>query len=120
MIAFRKAHPSLSWSRFWRRDVRWYGVESGVDLSYGSRSFAYYLNGASQADDDLYVIVNAYWEPLEFVVLEGPPSEWRRVVDTRPESPDDIRELGKEVPLSSMRYTVEPRSIVVLVRASRS
>ena len=26
MIAFRKAHPSLARSRFWRDDVRWYGV----------------------------------------------------------------------------------------------
>ena len=26
MIGFRKAHPSLGRSRFWRDDVRWYGV----------------------------------------------------------------------------------------------
>ncbi len=26
MIVFRKAHPSLGRSRFWREDVRWYGV----------------------------------------------------------------------------------------------
>ena len=26
MIAFRKAHPSIGRSRFWRDDVRWYGV----------------------------------------------------------------------------------------------
>ena len=26
MIAFRKNHPSLSRSRFWREDVSWYGV----------------------------------------------------------------------------------------------
>ena len=26
MIAFRKAHPSICRSRFWRDDVRWYGV----------------------------------------------------------------------------------------------
>ena len=120
MIAFRKAHPSLCRSRFWRRDVRWYGIESGVDLSHGSRSFAYYLNGASQRDDDLYVIVNAYWEPIKFVVPEGSPSDWRRVVDTGQESPDDIRESGQEVPLSSTHYTAGSRSIVVLVRPPRS
>src|SRR5207244_13231155 len=48
MIAFRTAHPSLCRSRFCRRDVRSYGIESGVDLSHGSRGFAYYLNCASQ------------------------------------------------------------------------
>ena len=116
MIAFRKAHPSLGRSRFWRHDVRWYGVESGADLSHGSRSIAYHLSGASQGDDDLYVMVSAYWEPLEFVVQEGQPSEWRRVVDTGRESPGDICEPGRELLLTSVRYTVGPRSIVVLVR----
>ncbi len=34
MIAFRKAHPSLARSRFWRDDIRWYGVNRQVDLDY--------------------------------------------------------------------------------------
>ena len=32
MIAFRKAHPSIGRGRFWRDDVRWYGVGRDVDL----------------------------------------------------------------------------------------
>jgi glycogen operon protein len=116
MIAFRKAHPSLGRSRFWRHDVRWYGVESGVDLSHASHSLAYHLSGASQGDDDLYVMINAYWEPLEFVVQEGRPSEWRRVVDTGQASPDDICDPARELRLTSRRYATSPRSIVVLVR----
>jgi glycogen operon protein len=28
MIAFRKAHPSLARSRFWREDVRWYELDA--------------------------------------------------------------------------------------------
>ena len=35
MIGFRKAHPSLGRSRFWREDVRWYGT--GPDGRYGRR-----------------------------------------------------------------------------------
>jgi glycogen operon protein len=120
MIAFRKAHPSICRSRFWRHDVHWYGVGPGVDLSHDSRSFAYHLNGASQGDDDLYVMVNAYWEPLEFGVQEGRPSGWQRAVDTGQESPDDICEPGRGVPLTSVRYTVRPRSVVVLVRPRSS
>jgi glycogen operon protein len=120
MIAFRKAHPSLCRSRFWRHDVRWYGVGPSVDMSHGSRSLAYHLSGASQRDDDLYVMVNAYWEPLEFVVQEGPPSEWQRAVDTGQESPDDILEPGLGVPLTSVRYLAVPRSVVVLVRPRSS
>ena len=33
MIAFRKSHPSLSRSRFWREDVAWYGTGAAADLS---------------------------------------------------------------------------------------
>ena len=53
MIAFRKAHPSLGRSRFWRKDIHWYGVGTDVDLSYDSHSLAFFLSGASQQDDDL-------------------------------------------------------------------
>ena len=62
MIAFRKSHPSLCRSRFWREDISWYGVGPMVDLSPDSRSLAFCLHGASQADDDIYVMINAYWE----------------------------------------------------------
>jgi glycogen operon protein len=120
MIAFRKAHPSLCRSRFWRDDIRWYGVGPQVDLSPASRSLAFYLRGASQGDDDLYVMVNAYWESLDFTVQEGAPVDWRRVVDTGLESPDDIREPGQEAQLVSARYTVASRSVVVLLQRRRS
>ena len=115
MIAFRKAHPSLCRSRFWRDDIRWYGAGPFVDLSSASRSLAFCLHGASQGDDDVYVMVNAYWEAVDFAVQEGPPEAWRRVIDTARESPDDIREPGHEA-LAPPHYTVGPRSVVVLVR----
>jgi len=115
MIAFRKAHPSLGRSRFWREDVRWYGAGSGADLSYNSHSVAYCLLGASQGDDDLYVIVNAYWEEVTFKIEEGRANQWRRIVDTSLASPDDIVPGG--VPIKRLQYPVGPRSVVVFVRA---
>ena len=48
MIAFRKAHPSIGRSRFWRDDVQWYGMGREVDWSDGSHHLAYCLRGASQ------------------------------------------------------------------------
>jgi glycogen operon protein len=121
MIAFRKAHPSLGRSRFWRYDIHWYGVGPQVDLSGASHSLAWCLRGASQGDDDLYAMVNASPQALDFTVQERAPAPWRRVVDTGRESPDDIREPGQEVPQTSACYTVGPRSVVVLMRpASRS
>jgi isoamylase len=112
MIAFRKSHPSLSRSRFWREDVAWYGVGAGADLSNESHSLAFCLHGASQGDNDIYVMINAYWQELEFNIQEGTAQEWVRVVDTALPSPDDFAESG--VPLRSMTYKVGPRSIVVL------
>lgn len=50
MVAFRKAHPGLGRSRFWKEDVRWYGITGTVDLSEESRSPAFCLHGASQFD----------------------------------------------------------------------
>ncbi|MDH4082219.1 MAG: isoamylase [Nitrospira sp.] len=116
MIAFRKAHPSLGRSRFWREDVHWYGVGPDVDLSHDSHSLAFYLSGASQQDDDLYIMINGYWEDLSFTVQEGQASDWRRVIDTSLASPEEFCEWGQEEQLRSMIYEVRPRSIVVLVR----
>jgi glycogen operon protein len=115
MIAFRKAHPSLGRPRFWRDDVRWYGVGRDVDLSYDSHSLAYCLHGASRGDCDLYVMINAYHEPLEFEIQECPAGGWRRAVDTGLESPLDIAESGAEPTVVSQRYRVQPRAMVVLV-----
>src|SRR5208282_4381045 len=45
MIRFRKAHPSLGRSRFWRDDVRWYGTGPTVDMGPSSCTLAVYLRG---------------------------------------------------------------------------
>ena len=115
MIAFRKSHPSLCRSRFWRDDVSWYGVGPTVDLSPDSRSLAFCLHGASQGDDDIYVMINAYWEPLRFQIQEGSPQDWVRIVDTDLPSPDDFSECG--VQLQQSTYQVAARSTVVLIRS---
>ena len=117
MIAFRKSHPSLCRSRFWRDDVSWYGVGPTVDLSPDSRSLAFCLHGASQGDDDIYVMINAYWQELQFQIQEGAPEDWRRIVDTDLQSPQDFSESG--LPLQQLNYQVAPRSVVVLLRAQQ-
>jgi glycogen operon protein len=116
MIAFRKAHPSLCRSTFWRGDVRWHGSDGAVDLGPDSRRLAYWLGGGSEGDVDLYVMVNGDPEAAIFTVQEGPPELWHRVVDTGLPAPDDIREPGREVPLGSSRYSLAGRSVVVLAR----
>ena len=115
MIAFRKAHPSLGRSRFWREDVQWYGVGADVDRSPDSHSLALYLDGASQQDRNLYVMINACWQDLVFSVQQGNLEDWLRGIDTARQSPHDILEPGEEVPLQTMDYTLRARSVVVLI-----
>ena len=118
MIAFRAAHPSICRSTFWRDDVTWYGTDGPPDLGSGSHSVAYLLRGASEGDGDLYVMINEWTAPLEFTVPDGSTGEWRRVVDTGLDSPDDIVEDPGGVRFAAPAYRVEPRSVVVLVRPS--
>jgi glycogen operon protein len=115
MIAFRKSHPTLGRLRFWRDDVQWHGVGNATDLSYNSHSLAYCMRGASQSDCDLYVMINAYHEPLTFEIQETTSGGWKRAVDTGLESPDDMAEPGREVAVRSMEYCVHARSVAVLI-----
>jgi len=71
MIAFRKSHPSISRSRYWRDDIHWYGARGGPDLSPDSRCLAYCLRGATFDDSDLYVMINGSPEPVSFIVQQG-------------------------------------------------
>jgi isoamylase len=103
MIAFRKARPSIGRSRYWREDVKWYGANGPVGFGPESRCLAYCLHGES----DLYVMINAFWEPVRFQIQEGKAGNWKRVVDT---SRQDIAEQL----VTSLDYEVAPRSVVVL------
>ena len=116
MIAFRHHHPSIARRRYWGADVRWYGVSRVLDQSYESRALAYCLDGRSQGDADLYVMLNMWREPLEFRIQEGRASDWFRRIDTSLASPDDLVSSGQAVPVESLRYVVAARSIVVLMR----
>jgi len=63
------------------------------------------------------VMINAYWEKLEFQLQEGTPQEWKRIVDTDLATPDDFSDRGES--LRAPSYSAAPRSVVVLLRAKR-
>jgi hypothetical protein len=62
------------------------------------------------------VMINAYHQDLVFVVQEGDPKEWLRIVDTSAASPFDFCELGTAQCLRDSEYRVKARSIVILVK----
>jgi glycogen operon protein len=94
----------------------WHGVKLGrPDWAFSSHSLAF--SAETQHDQLLvHVILNAYWEPLDFELapLSGSDPLWRRWVDTSLESPDDIVEWDAARPVPSRVYRAGPRSVAAL------
>jgi len=64
-----------------------------------------------------YIAINAYWEPLEFVlppVADGTNRGWFRLMDTSLPTPVDIVEGVKGTRVDGSSYQVNPRSIILL------
>jgi glycogen operon protein len=113
LIAFRKMHPSISRSRFWREGVQWYGTRGQLEINSEARHFAFYLSRESGGDADLYVMVNAHWEGLEFDFME--PGPWKRVINTFLAPPEDFLTDREEV-VNQAGFFVGGRSVVVFRR----
>jgi len=92
-------------------DITWHGVKlDQPDWGASSHSLAF----TAKVPTDrvcVHVILNAYWEPLEF---ELPRAPWRRWIDTFLDSPHDIVDWHHAPAVAGHRYRAEPRSVVVL------
>jgi isoamylase len=120
LIAFRKAHPALSKPSFYtgamgergRPDIAWHGtrLDSPGFGDPEGRALACTIAGIG-GTADLHVMMNMYWEPLNF---EVPAGTWHVAIDTYAPRPRDIADSGQERRKSGRLRTVEARSIVVL------
>jgi isoamylase len=93
----------------------WHGVKLGhPDWSPNSHALALGAD-VRTAGMRIHLIMNAYWEPLEFE-LPAPESDrpWRRWIDTFAESPADIAPLEDAPTYTAASYRAEARSVVVL------
>jgi glycogen operon protein len=117
MIAFRKSHPSIARSPYWREDISWYGrTGKAVDFSPSGQTLAWCLHGASLNDVDIYVMVNAGGNKTTFHIQEGRPDDWLLVADTSLPGPHDFVEPADRQGLGSADYVVAGRSVVVLCK----
>jgi glycogen operon protein len=132
LISLRREHPVFRRSRFLvgaeASELRWFtpaGIEMASDnwSDPSALAIALYLDGSDDpdrapdgtwlVDDDFLVLVNAWWEPLDFVLpATRPDAEWLLEVDTHDlgphtGSPTAERKAGDPI-------TVGPRSVVVL------
>jgi isoamylase len=104
-----------------RQPIQWHGVKlNSPDWSYDSHTLAATvpLLGYRMV---LHLIVNAYWEPLEFEIPALEPEEtWRRCIDTYLDPPDDICSWTGAPSLQGLTYGVQPRSLVVLLANAKA
>jgi isoamylase len=108
----------LSLNQLLRKANRaWHGIMLGQpDWSFNSHSLAF-TSHAPNKDLFVHVILNAYWEPLEFgLPRAGDRSEdsWRRWIDTSLDSPQDVAEWETAPTVAGCTYRAGPRSVVVL------
>ncbi|MCX7592656.1 MAG: hypothetical protein N2235_02630 [Fischerella sp.] len=69
-----------------------------------------------QRGEHLHIILNAYWEPLNFELpLLGSQEHWYRIADTALPSPDDFCKPKVASVVESDAYRAEGRSAVVLM-----
>lgn len=124
MIAFRKRYASLGSGSFFsgevnersQADVSWHGCKlfspGWQDPSASSLAFTM---GAFEGEADIHVMLNMYWEDLDFEIPSIEGREWYKVVDTAEPSPMDIVESGQEAMVSGNVCLVKGRSVVVLI-----
>jgi glycogen operon protein len=61
------------------------------------------------------VMLNTYWDSLEFDLPAVPGRRWSIAVDTAQTPPHDIADPGAESPVTGATCVVQSRSVVVLV-----
>jgi glycogen operon protein len=97
----------------------WHGVKLGEpDWSPSSHSIA--LTARRHGDGfTCHVILNAYWDSLEFELPEE-SGGWRRWLDTSLDSPRDIVPWEAAPAVPDRAYLAGPRSVVVLYSEMKS
>ena len=96
--------------------VHWHGVKlHRPDLAHHSHTLAFTIQGLHNW---WHLMFNAYSEMLSFelpAMGAETATQWRRVIDTYLQSPQDFRDVDEAPVVDGLHYRVEPHSVVVLV-----
>jgi len=71
--------------------------------------------GGFDGEPDIDVMLNMYWDDLDFGLPPLIGRSWWKVVDTAEPSPSDIVDPGDEVEVGGNSTRLRSRSIVVLI-----
>jgi len=119
LIAFHQQSALFRSRDFWGQpgapQVTWHGVKlNQPEWDGASHSLAMELAAAD--GEHVFVMLNAYWEPLDF---ELPPlahgSRWARMIDTSLASPQDFSAPPSSLAAGQGGYRCEARASVVLI-----
>jgi glycogen operon protein len=97
--------------------IDWHGVKLfSPDLSENSHTLA--VTGYLENGSAFHLMLNAFWEPLNFSVPPAPKNaiSWVRIIDTFQPAPRDILDAPTD-PVQG-EYLLHPRSIVLLMSHS--
>jgi len=99
-----------------RPNIVWHGTKlEQPDWGNDSRSLAFTLRHP-KFNEHLYIILNAYWQPLTFELpLLSSGEGWHQIVDTALPSPQDFSDLKTAPLIASQEYLAGGRSVVVLM-----
>jgi isoamylase len=98
----------------------WHGVKLGKpDWEQCSHSLALHTV-CPGGRLSFYMILNAYWEPLEFELPQSADewNPWQRWIDTQLDAPEDIIDWSMSPKIHNGIYNVGSRSVVVLFSRS--
>jgi isoamylase len=132
LTRFRREHPTLRRPGFLELGeepgvaphLTFYGPEGRLPALADSeaRSLAFRLEGdgvgpdGDARDDDLFIMLNAWWDKVRFAVPRPRGGAWRRVIDTSRPGDAAILEPGRYEPVEPAHsYWLEPRSLAVLI-----
>jgi len=139
LVALRKQHPVFRRRSWFRgrpiraggiKDIGWFKPD-GAEMSAGdwnvgfAKSLGVYLNGRGIpdldtagrriVDDSFYIIFNAHYEPLDFIVPAASwAKSWQQILDT---AQGPIEENGPRYAAAS-KIRLEARSTVILRRVA--
>jgi isoamylase len=127
LIEFRKRHPALHQRQFSKgerneaglMDVTWHGTKLNSPGWYDpfGRALGVTLAGFN-GDNDIHIMLNMYWESLDFELPSVTGRTWLKAVDTSERPPLDVADFGSELPIVGNVYRVQGRSVVVLISHS--
>ena len=66
-----------------------------------------------------HLILNAFWEPLDFELPKLESGKWRRWIDTALESPNDITAWEQTPEVKGNTYRAADRSVVMLYASGK-